>query len=458
MIFLFKLFKERKELIMSKIGLIIKREYSSRVRKRSFIVITVLVPLLIAALGFLAMWISIQDSKQLKVLVSDPGNLCDGKVFVGDNPNPPAIFYFFQDDIHRDDFQTQERFQEYDVLLGVHPNVITNRAIKGFYREKPSVNSRAYIRNRIELRLEEYFALDKGLSLGEYRKIRQEFGFELVNIDEAQQDTTNAQIVGFIFSIFIFIFILIYAGQVMRGVIEEKTSRVVEILVSSVKPIQLMMGKIIGIGLVGLTQFLIWIGLIAITLFLMRSFVFQDLANPANLAEAMESLNGASSDLLSGQAAAMTKDSELIFLIYNGIPWGDLLLLFMLYFVGGYLLYGSLFAMIGSAVDSETDTQQVMVPVMMPLMFSYIIGITIMNNPGGPAAIWFSQIPFSSPIIMLQRVAAGTVDLWEVIISLLLLTSAFILTLWAAGKVYRTGILMYGKKASWKEIFKWLRY
>lgn len=443
---------------MSKIGLIIKREYGSRVRKRSFIVVTVLVPILIGALGFLAMWISIQESKQLKVLVSDPGNLCDGKIFTSDNANPPAVFYFYTDDITRDQFVTEERFEEYDILLGIDPKVITNRAITGFYKEKPSSKAEYYIRDRIELRLEEYFAMDKGLSLREYRRIRQEFGFKLASTDPNEQDTTYAQIVGFIFSIFIFIFILIYAGQVMRGVIEEKTSRVVEILVSSVKPVQLMIGKIIGIGLVGLTQFLIWIGLIGILLLMMRIFVFQDMFDPANLAQAMTPLDGAPADILADQAANVTRSSELIYLIYDGIPWGNLLSLFMLYFIGGYLLYGSLFAVIGSAVDSETDTQQVMMPVMLPLFFSYIVGIMIINNPGGPAAVWFSQIPFSSPIIMLQRVAAGTVTWLEVFTSLGLLTLTFLLTLWGAGKIYRTGILMYGKKASWKEIFKWLRY
>jgi ABC-2 type transport system permease protein len=252
-------------------------------------------------------------------------------------------------------------------------------------------------------------------------------------------------------------FIMIYAGQVMRGVIEEKTSRVVEILVSSVKPFQLMMGKIIGIGLVGLTQFLIWIGLISLLLFLMRIFVFQDVFDPATLAN-MQALNNGDVGALTGDGMMASKSSAFIELIYYDIQWPVLLILFLLYFIGGYLLYGSLFAVVGSAVDSETDTQQVMLPVMMPLFFSYIVAVMIMGNPNGPAAIWFSQIPFSSPIIMLQRVAAGTVGLWEVILSLLILIVTFLIALWGASKIYRVGILMYGKKASWKEIFKWMRY
>jgi ABC-2 type transport system permease protein len=440
---------------MSKIGLIIKREYTSRVRKRAFIVITVLVPLLIVGLAFLAMWLSLQSNKQYKVLVVDPRNLCEEKVFVGNVTNPPAEFYFYVGELGTEEFRDQPQFQEYDVVVGVGPNVITNKHIDAFYREKPGLSAEKYIRNRLELRLEEYFALDKGLSLAEYREIRQEFAFTMQSVDKGKQDTTAAQMVGLGFSIFIFIFIMIYAGQVMRGVIEEKTSRVVEILVSSVKPFQLMMGKIIGIGLVGLTQFLIWIALIGITLMMMRFFVFSDVFDPGNWAQLNEMQNA---DLLQGQTPNIPKSSELIMTIYTGIPWGTLLMLFVLYFLGGYILYGSLFAMIGSAVDSETDSQQVMLPVMLPLFFSYIISISIINNPGGPAAIWFSQIPLSSPIIMLQRVASGTVGLWEVIVSLVLLVLASLFTIWAAAKIYRVGILMYGKKASWKEIFKWMRF
>lgn len=443
---------------MSKTGLIIKREYASRVRKKSFLIITLLVPIIIAGLGFLAMWLSIQETKQLKVLVADPENLCEGKIFVSDNPNPPAVFYFFEDYIEPAEFRDSPQYEEYDILIGLRKEVITNKSIKLMYREKISKSAEYYIRDRIELRLEEYFAMDRGISLKEYRRIRQEFQFQLENLDPFVVDTKPAQVVGFAISIFIFLFIIIYSSQVMRGVIEEKTSRVVEIVISSVKPIQLMMGKIIGIGLVGLTQFAIWAVIIGIGLTLMRVFVFQDMVDPSNLANALSGMEGMGSDLLSGQQELVTRDSDLIWTIYKGIPWATLLILFVVYFIGGYLLYGALFAMIGAAVDSETDSQQVQLPVMLPLMFSYFIGIMVIFNPGGPAATWFAQIPFSSPIIMLQLVAADTIHLWQVILSLTLLAGTIILITWGAAKVYRTGILMYGKKASWKEIFKWMRH
>ncbi len=443
---------------MSKTGLIIQREYGSRVRKKSFLIITLLVPLIIAGLGFLAMWLSVQETKQVKVLVADPENLCNGKIFVGDNANPPAIFYFYEDYLEPSVFYESGQYDDYDILIGIRKEVITNKSIKVFYRERMSKQTEYYIRDRIELRLEEYFAMDRGITLTEYRRIRQEFNFILENVDPYKTDTEPAQIVGFAISILIFIFILTYAGQVMRGVIEEKTSRVVEIVISSVKPIQLMMGKIIGIGLVGLTQFAIWAVIIGLGLTFIRIFFFQDMVDPSNLADALAPIEGMSPDLLTDQAAAVTRESDLIWIIYNGIPWPTLITLFVLYFMGGYLLYGALFAMIGAAVDSETDSQQVMIPVMLPLMFSYFIGILVIANPNGPAAAWFSQIPFSSPIIMLQLVAADTIEIWQVVLSLTILAGTIILIIWGAAKVYRTGILMYGKKASWKEIFKWMRH
>lgn len=444
---------------MSKIGLIIKREYSARVKKRSFLLITILIPLLVAGLTFLAMWFSIQETKQIRVLVADPDNLCEGKVYVGNNTNPPAIFYFYQGDVDLEEFQYGERYEAYDLLVGVRPEVITNMSIKGFYRESIGPKAEYYVRDRIELRLEEYFAQSRGISINEYRRIRQEFTFRMENIDPEKQDMRYAKWVGIVFFTVIFFFILIYASQVTHGVIEEKTSRIVEIIVSSVKPIHLMMGKIIGIGLVGLTQFVIWIVLIGIALVLMRTFVFEDMLNPEVLANAIGQLDSTTpADILNGQQAEVFKDSPLIDVIYNGIPWGTLLILFAIYFIGGYMLYGAIFGMIGAAVDSETDSQQAILPVQLTLFFFYGLGFLVVFSPQGPTGIWLSQIPFSSPLIMLQRVAAGTIHYTELILSLFLLAVGIFIILRGAAKVYRTGILMYGKKASWREIYRWLRY
>lgn len=444
---------------MSKIGLIISREYSSRVKKRAFIVLTVLVPILVVGLMFLAMWLGMEEQKHVKVLISDPRNLCGESFRISQDEEKyaPATFYFYTDFIDSAMFASREDMQEYDVLITLSPNVITNKTILGVYREEPSAYAIDYIHDKIELDLEEYFAMDKGLSLEQYHQIRQRMKFELKSFDDSKEKSSRdkAQMIGLGFSIFIFIFILIYAAQVMRGVIEEKTSRVVEIIVSSVKPIELMMGKIIAVGLVGLTQFLIWVVLIALLLVGLQTFVFKDILTPENWA-GINDQAAILNEISTGMETA-TMRSEWAEVFFENVNWTVLVIMFLFYFIGGYLLYGSLFAMIGSAVDSETDTQQLMLPVMMPLMFTYVVSIMIQGNPDGNTAIWLSHIPFSSPIIMLQRIAAGIVPIWEVVLSLILLTGTFIATTYMAGKIYRVGILMYGKKPSWKELFKWLR-
>lgn len=448
----------RKEVKVSKIGLIITREYTTRVKKRAFIVLTILVPMLVVGLMFLAIWLSLEEKKHIKVLVADPRNLCDERIFIGtDEKDPPATFYFYQDYVDSTAFASRQDFQEYDVLITLNPTIITNKTITGVYREEPSSEAKDYIRDKIELRLEEYFALDKGLSLEDYRQIRQRMKFVLQSFDDSEEKEIRdmAQMIGLAFSVFIFIFITVYAAQVMRGVIEEKTSRVVEIIVSSVKPFELMMGKIIAVGLVGLTQFLIWVVLIVILVIGLQTFVFKDILTPEN----WQGINDQAAALNQINTGMETPEMQSLWakVLFQFVNWPLLVTMFLIYFIGGYLLYGSLFAMIGSAVDSETDTQQLMLPVMLPLMFTYVVSVMIQGNSDGTTAVWLSQIPFSSPIIMLQRIAAGSVEPWELILSLIILTITFITTTYLAAKIYRVGILMYGKKSTWKELFKWMR-
>jgi ABC-2 type transport system permease protein len=441
---------------MSKIGLIIGREYTSRVKKKSFIVLTILVPILFGAVAFAAIWIGMKEQKHFKVLVSDPEDICGGKIFVAQGENPPATFYFTPEDLGPDSYERQD-LKDFDIFIGVGKNTITNKTIRAVYREEPNLNTQSYISKKLELRLEEYYALDQGISLDDYRKIKQAFKFVLQDIAmlDGEEDTelrTMAQGVGFAFSILIFVFLMIYAGLVMRSVLEEKTSRVVEIVISSVKPFELMMGKIIAIGLVGITQFLMWTVLLILIMVGIQTFFLGDI-DPSTFQALGEAQIGEGLD-----AVAVGNDNKFAKLLFEQIQWPVLISLFIVYFICGYMLYGSIFAIVGSAADSETDTQQLMIPVMIPFMFIYFVSFSILGNPDGPAAIWGSQIPFSSPIIMLQRVAAGTVSGIEVVLSLILLIGTFIFTTYIAGKVYRVGILMYGKKASWREIFKWLKH
>ena len=214
-----------------------------------------------------------------------------------------------------------------------------------------------------------------------------------------------------------------------------------------------MMGKIIGIGLVGLTQFLIWIVIAGAGLYFIRTFVFTDIVNPENW-----DVNAMANGVIQTQTETLSKSSAIADFIFNQVNWPLMLMSFFFYFIGGFLLYSAILAAIGSMVDSETDTQQLILPVTMPLILSYVVASTLITNPASEIGTWFSIIPFTSPIVMMVKVSLGTVALWQYILSITLLFGTFIGITWLAAKIYRTGILMYGKKASWKEVLKWIKY
>jgi len=258
-------------------------------------------------------------------------------------------------------------------------------------------------------------------------------------------NTSNSQAeasmgIGFISGILIYMFIFMYGTMVMRGVIEEKTSRIVEVIISSVKPFQLMMGKILGVALVGLTQFVLWI-LLTIIISTVAELAFLDVNVMAT------EMNSSDQSVILAQVAELT----------GGINLLQIFLAFIFYFLAGYLMYSALFAAVGSAVDAEADTQQFVLPITIPLILSFVLITPIMENPDGTLAFWMSMIPFTSPVIMMVRLPFGVAN-WELALSIGILIASFIATTWLAGRIYRTGILMYGKKATYKEIWKWLKY
>lgn len=246
-----------------------------------------------------------------------------------------------------------------------------------------------------------------------------------------------------IIAMIIYMFIVLYGGQVMSGVVQEKTSRIVEVIVSSVKPFQLMMGKIIGIALVGLTQVLLWVVLTLVLSVLATSLMGLEPAAMAGVQELPQD--------------SMEQSATKLYSMLSGFDFVEMFIYFILYFVSGYLLYASLFAAVGSAVENETDTQQFSMPLTIPIIFAIYAAIYSAQNPDGPLAFWCSLIPFTSPVVMMVRLPFG-VPFWQIVLSIGILILSFILTTWMAGKIYRTGILMYGKKVTWTELWKWLRY
>jgi ABC-2 type transport system permease protein len=305
-----------------------------------------------------------------------------------------------------------------------------------------SLSIKQNIENQIDKQLTSIYLKNNGIDINKIKKSESNSSLKTFIVDEDGESTKgNSEAsfgIGLVGGFLIYIFIFMYGTMVMRSVIEEKTNRIVEIVISSVKPFELMFGKIISVALVGLSQFAMWIIL---------GFVFILIANGFLSAEIdVTALN-------TSESAIPTEINDLLM----ALPLKSLLATFIIYFLGGYLLYGSLFAAIGSASDHETDSQQFIVPITIPLILSFILVQVVIDNPHGGLAYWLSMIPFTSPIIMIARIPFG-VPLHELILSISLLILGFLFTTWLAGKIYRVGILMYGKKASYKELWKWIKY
>ena len=298
----------------------------------------------------------------------------------------------------------------------------------------------------------------------DYAKVRTNFNitsYKFTDDGKAEKVMEEKTLVGFFFSILIYMFIFMYGIQVMKGVIEEKTNRIIEVIITSVKPFQLMMGKIVGIAFVAFTQFALWVILMFGFITIAQGFIVDQkqeaVMEQVQQLQENQSLQSGEVQLADNANPFDITDPDNLL---NRINWPLMIGLFAFYFLGGYLLYAALFATIGAAVDNETDSQQFMLPVTAPLIAAYAISAMMMENPESPAGVWGSIIPFTSPIVMMVRVSMGIESghYWELILSMVLLVLGFLATTWFAAKIYRVGILMYGKKVNYKELWKWLRY
>ncbi len=417
---------------MSKIWLILKREYLVRVRKKSFIIMTFLAPLLMAALLIVPSFIASKSNVLRAIAVQEKNfevatQLSD-KEFLRFSMIP---------DLEAEKIKQNFNQSGYDALLHIDNNMYTL-----YSNQQISLSVKNEIENQLT-KIKQYKKLkDAGVSLDLINQKTIEINTKLIEKDGKikNSQTETSMGVGFMCGILVYMFIFMYGTMVMRGVIEEKTNRIVEVIISSVKPFQLMMGKILGIALVGLTQFALWIFL---TTFIagISSYLLIDVNSLTNELQASENQQ------LLNQINSLFGEVNIL----------QIFIAFIIYFLGGYLMYSSLFAAIGSAVDAEADTQQFILPITIPLILSFLLIQPVMDNPDGPLAFWMSIIPFTSPVIMMVRLPFGVTNL-DLIISITVLICSFILSTWIAGKIYRTGILMYGKKPSYKEIWKWISY
>lgn len=443
-------------MIMSKISLIIKREYSTRVMKKSFIILTFLTPLLFAGMIMVPLWLaSIKDNAKKKIVVIDHTNnyrkvLVNNESYVFEFPTQSA------EQIKKDNINNEE----FSALLIISGDLIADPKAAVLYSNKQvNLELKTYVEGMLRSYVEEQKLashnipnLDKII-----KESKVDLDIKTVKWGEDGEDKEGssglALVVGMVSAFLIYMFIVLYGAQVMSGVVQEKTSRIVEVIISSVRPFELMMGKIIGIALVGLTQFFLWVVLTGV-ISTVVGFIMGGNVDLQSLQEANATMPGQASAMSSVESQNAIRE---LFTMVNGFDFAQIVILFVVYFLGGYLLYASLFAAVGSAVDNETDTQQFSLPLTLPIVFAIYAAIYSAQNPDGPLALWCSMIPFTSPIVMMVRLPFG-VPAWQIILSISILVLSFIGTTWVAGKIYRTGILMYGKKTTWKEIWKWVKY
>jgi len=436
---------------MNHLPLIIKREYLTKVKNKSFIIMTILSPIIMIALISVVAYLSQLNNNKTRVIsVLDESGIVKDVFKNSEN----TTYHILEKNMSLDDAKSKvekssnygllhiEKFDDMDTL---------SKHIKFYSEESPSLTLISGLESRIEKKLTNLRLQQKGVDIEMIKasKVNVNIGQESFEGEKTSKiDSVVKLIFGGISGYLLFMFIIIYGNMIMRSVIEEKTSRIIEVIISSVKPVQLMLGKIIGTSLAGITQFVVWLILGSILMTIVSAIFGIDMAQSPQqdmMQQAMENpdVNMQVQDVLTA--------------FYN-LPIANLIIAFILFFISGYLLYSSLYAAIGAAVDNETDTQQFMLPILMPLILAVYIGVfTVIEDPHGTVSTIFSFIPLTSPVVMLMRIPFG-VPLWQQLLSLFILIATFILTVWFAAKIYRVGILMYGKKPSYKELIKWIKY
>ena len=434
---------------MKKLLLIVQREFIAKVRNKSFIVMTFLSPLIFLGMTFLIGYLSsLNKDEATKIAIYDEGNILKSSL----KSDKETAFT----DLSSMPFKVAKdtASKSYEGLLFI-PKTATIQDLKSKVQYISDESASAEFISNIEFVVDSILTQDNfkanNLDISKIEKAKVESTLQLSKYsgDASLKGINEIKIgLGFVFGYLIMMFIIIYGNFVMRSVIEEKTNRIIEIVISSVKPFQLMMGKIIGNSLAGILQFTIW-AIVGTSIFFIVSTFFG--------AETAASANSEAVKLATENSGLMSKLPLYLDELGN-LPIATIIISFIFYFIGGYFLYSSLYAAIGAAVDNETDSQQFLLPIIMPLMLGVYIGFfTVANDPHGNIATIFSMIPFTSPIVMLMRIPFG-VPTWQIIVSLVLLFATFVGVVWFASKIYRVGILMYGKKPTWKELYKWLKY
>jgi len=432
---------------MNKIWLIIQREYISRVKKKSFLVTTLLIPILMFGLIATMAYMAAKSEQKEAIAVIDESGIFINKM---DTSSSSYTIKYIADDRH-ENYTTLLEKNKCDILLHIYPFKNGLPDSVNIYKDGGvSLSAKEFISDDMNTIYQIKQMQDEGIDKDKIDSINNSSirlkSFDLKNNQETSSEI--ATMIGYATGFLIYLVILIYGMGVMRGVMEEKTNRIAEVIISSVRPFQLMMGKIVGIALVGLTQFLLWLILTGSLQFLLPLFI-------PELRQAMHPSSAAGMDAMS---KVPTSELAGIFNTLSNQHWSLILSCFLFYFLGGYFLYAAMFAAVGSLVnEDQQEAQQMTVPITMPIILGFFIMTSAIKDPNSTLAIFGSMFPLTSPIVMMARIPYG-VPAWQIATSMLLLVIGFVLMTWLSAKIYRTGILMYGKKANWKEVIKWMRY
>lgn len=434
---------------MSKISLIIEREYLSRVRKKSFIIMSLVGPLLFAAMFVLPTWFgNMKDTSEKRIAVID-----NTFKYKGEIKDTESLKFVYPEAGAEVELRREMGKTGYYAFVIISDDLLLKPdAVEVFSDVQIAMEVKQHIaRSLKEVLKGEILAQNNHINglegvIERLKSVSVKVKTMKIGGDGSQKESSTelTMVIGVVFSVLTYMFILLYGVQVMRGVMEEKTSRIVEVIISSVKPFQLMMGKILGVALVALTQFVVWLVLTLGVVYFIQMVVFPLNELPVGVGGSVMAAEANDASLMFHETLNMVVDANL--------AWS--VLAFLFFFMGGYFVYAGLFAALGSAVDSETDTQQFVMPVTMPLILSIYVAMAAFRNPDGAIAFWFSMFPLTSPVVMMARIPFD-IPLWEVLLSMFILVLFFVLVTWFAARVYRTGILMYGKKISFKEIWKW---
>jgi ABC-2 type transport system permease protein len=434
---------------MNKIWVILKREYLTRVKNKTFIIMTFLGPILIALFygGIILVATNDASDQSVKnVLYTDNSNFFQNKL------DTIGRYHFIKAPDNHEEALKKVSTGEFTALLEINDRELYKiDSVQWVSTKTLSLLQKEKITDWLAEKVYAERLKNMGISQGAIDSLRPKASISLIEVKEDGSLKSNSSAIksgiGFAMAMIVYLFIFLYGSMVMRSAMEEKTSRIVEVVVSSVRPFQMMLGKILGVAAVGLTQFIAWIVLtIVLTIGITTVFGSQILSKAQQSSQAMPG---------AGAAAKMPVDNNIFDALFN-LPYMEIVFVFIVFFLGGFLLYSSMFAAIGAAVNQETDVQQFMLPISLPLVFGFVIAQTaVFQDPNGPMATIFSIIPFTSPVVMVVRSPFG-VPWQELALSITLLILTFIFMVWVTGRIYRVGILMYGKKPTWKQLGKWI--